>query len=32
VLPQTAAYQAKSRFSYETQPYSLTVIRLRGKH
>jgi alpha-N-arabinofuranosidase len=32
VMPQTAAYKAKSRFSYEAQPYSLTVIRLRGKH
>jgi alpha-L-arabinofuranosidase len=31
VMPKTATYKAKSRFSYEAQPYSLTVIRLRGK-
>jgi alpha-L-arabinofuranosidase len=31
VMPKTAAYKAKLRFSYEAQPYSLTVIRLRGK-
>lgn len=31
VLPKTADYKAKPRFLYEAQPYSLTVIRLRGK-
>lgn len=31
VMPKTAPYKAKSRFAYEAQPYSLTVIRMRGK-
>jgi alpha-N-arabinofuranosidase len=31
VRPVAAAYKAGKRFSYEAQPYSLTVIRLRGK-
>jgi alpha-L-arabinofuranosidase len=31
VMPKTAPYKAKPRFSYEAQPYSLTVIRLRVK-
>jgi alpha-N-arabinofuranosidase len=31
VLPKTAPYKAGKRFSYSAEPYSLTVIRLRGK-
>jgi len=31
VLSKAASYKAGKRFSYEAQPYSLTVIRLRGK-
>jgi alpha-L-arabinofuranosidase len=31
VLPKTAPYKAGKRFSYAAEPYSLTVIRLRGK-
>jgi alpha-N-arabinofuranosidase len=31
VMPKTAPYKAGKRFAYEAQPYSLTVIRLRGK-
>jgi hypothetical protein len=30
-MPKTAPYKAGKRFAYEAQPYSLTVIRLRGK-
>ncbi len=31
VMPKTAPYKAGKRFSYAAEPYSLTVIRLRGK-
>jgi alpha-N-arabinofuranosidase len=31
VMPQVAAYKASKQFAYTAQPYSLTVIRLRGK-
>lgn len=31
VLPKAASYKAGKRFSYEAQPHSLIVIRLRGK-
>ena len=31
VLPKTAAYQAGKTFTYRAEPYSLTVIRLKGK-
>jgi alpha-L-arabinofuranosidase len=31
VLPKTAPYKVGKRFSYSAEPYSLTVIRLRGK-
>jgi alpha-N-arabinofuranosidase len=31
VMPQVAAYKANKQFTYAAAPYSLTVIRLRGK-
>lgn len=31
VLPKAASYRAAKRFSYPAAPYSLTVIRVRGK-
>ncbi|MFD1871075.1 alpha-L-arabinofuranosidase C-terminal domain-containing protein [Hymenobacter bucti] len=31
VMPQVTAYKATRQFAYTAQPYSLTVIRLRGK-
>jgi alpha-N-arabinofuranosidase len=31
VRPVVTAYKAAKRFAYEAQPYSLTMIRLRGK-
>jgi alpha-N-arabinofuranosidase len=31
VMPKTAPYKAVKRFTYSAEPYSLTVIRLRGK-
>jgi alpha-L-arabinofuranosidase len=31
VLPKTTAYRAGKRFTYAAAPYSLTVLRVRGK-
>ena len=31
VLPKAAPYKAAKRFSYPAAPYSLTIIRVRGK-
>ena len=31
VLPKTTPYRAGKRFSYQAPPYSLTVIRVRGR-